>query len=407
MRLSLFTVASSLALTNALPLNIWELFHKRDIVADIPALAWSGLDRFNGSNGTTLSNNTETSGELPKIKIFGFSEEFTNLFGRENTTVNVSAPITVNVTIDQLLTVLDLSGNSSNSSLIDSALQQASLFSLLNASGISNVSTLEYEQLSSSFNQTTLPQLYQALSDDEIDYDGFVIVLEPSYIEESAFFIEAVGDFGVPIVFTAVTTAKNLLHGGLKNLYDAITTAADDYNVFGTEIVSGKTVSSAFYSQRVGDLFTSSIGTLGRIYEGEPQWFFDYVDFPIFDGNFTITEDTELPNVLIIQNIGSSTAGVLKAVQNSELKGVVIVSDPFDNYDQSLLDEISKLVETIPVVFAANGGEFVNPDDVPVDGAIAAGFLAPSKAKVLLQAALASDNSTDQLIQLFSTVYGG
>lgn len=421
MRFSLVALASTLAVANAIPFDIVNILYKREDSSD-SALSWlsSLLDTTNSTNSSIASNSTNTTSseeesDLTTIKIFSFSSNFTEIYGSVNATAEASnvtysnsSTISIEATVDDILSILNIAGNSSSVEFVASALGNNSLSALLNATDLSSYVSLDYEELATSFNDSTLPLLYQALEDDSEDYDAFVILLEPVYLESAAFFVDITANISNAIVFAPELTAENLLSGGLLDLYNAIVVAADEDNVFDTEVVSSQYISPAFYSQRVGDRFVSSAVTLGKVTRGEAQWFVTDASFPDFGGNFTITEDSTVPEVLVVETVGSSSADLLAALQTTLIDGIVLSAGSIDDYSAAFIEQASILAESIPVVFASSSElDVLTPEDVPVEAAFAAGLLSPVKAKVLLQAALASDLDNEAISELFAVAYGG
>lgn len=421
MRFSLVALASTLAVANAIPFDIVNILYKREDSSD-SALSWlsSLLNTTNSTNSSVASNSTNTTSseeesDLTTIKIFSFSSNFTEIYGSVNATAEASnatysnsSTISIEATVDDILSILNIAGNSSSVEFVASALGNNSLSALLNATDLSSYVSLDYEELATSFNDSTLPLLYQALEDDSEDYDAFVILLEPVYLESAAFFVDITANISNAIVFAPELTAENLLSGGLLDLYNAIVVAADEDNVFDTEVVSSQYISPAFYSQRVGDRFVSSAVTLGKVTRGEAQWFVTDASFPDFGSNFTITEDSTVPEVLVVETVGSSSADLLAALQATLIDGIVLSAGSIDDYSAAFIEQASILAESIPVVFASSSElDVLTPEDVPVEAAFAAGLLSPVKAKVLLQAALASDLDNEAISELFAVAYGG
>lgn len=421
MRFSLVALASTLAVANAIPFDIVNILYKREDSSD-SALSWlsSLLNTTNSTNSSVASNSTNTTSseeesDLTTIKIFSFSSNFTEIYGSVNATAEASnatysnsSTISIEATVDDILSILNIAGNSSSVEFVASALGNNSLSALLNATDLSTYVSLDYEELATSFNDSTLPLLYQALEDDSEDYDAFVILLEPVYLESAAFFVDITANISNAIVFAPELTAENLLSGGLLDLYNAIVVAADEDNVFDTEVVSSQYISPAFYSQRVGDRFVSSAVTLGKVTRGEAQWFVTDASFPDFGSNFTITEDSTVPEVLVVETVGSSSADLLAALQATLIDGIVLSAGSIDDYSAAFIEQASILAESIPVVFASSSElDVLTPEDVPVEAAFAAGLLSPVKAKVLLQAALASDLDNEAISELFAVAYGG
>lgn len=399
----LFTIVSSLTLTQAIPLDIWSYFYKRDFiqVEDVAVpVAWVGRNTSNStSNGTMGTNDTNSttggSTGLPLIKIISFSENFTEIWGTNTTKVDNNQ--TFSLSLEQIVEVLDLSGNETDDGVLSMALKQASLGALLNASGIDQVATIDYQQIGSQFNDSVLPLLYDTISSD-YDSDGFVVLVGARDLESAAFFTEVLGVY-VPVVFTIETTSQNLIDGGLLDLYNSIIVAASaETNAFGSQIVAGRTIGSGFYS------FNSPADTqLGRVYKGEPQWFFDYVTYPYLNATLYVDSGTELPSVPILEVFDSST-DILRALEGSDLKGLIIATSS-DSFSGDFLEEVRRF--QFPLVFASSDGGFVNPQDVEVEGAYAGGLLTPVKAQVLLQLALASSLDDVAIRDLFVSVYGG
>ena len=421
MRFSLVALASTLAVANAIPFDIVNILYKReDSSASALSRLSSLLNTTNSTNSSVASNSTNTTSseeesDLTTIKIFSFSSNFTEIYGSVNATAEASnatysnsSTISIEATVDDILSILNIAGNSSSVEFVASALGNNSLSALLNATDLSTYVSLDYEELATSFNDSTLPLLYQALEDDSEDYDAFVILLEPVYLESAAFFVDITANISNAIVFAPELTAENLLSGGLLDLYNAIVVAADEDNVFDTEVVSSQYISPAFYSQRVGDRFVSSAVTLGKVTRGEAQWFVTDASFPDFGSNFTITEDSTVPEVLVVETVGSSSADLLAALQATLIDGIVLSAGSIDDYSAAFIEQASILAESIPVVFASSSElDVLTPEDVPVEAAFAAGLLSPVKAKVLLQAALASDLDNEAISELFAVAYGG
>ncbi|ODQ57261.1 hypothetical protein WICANDRAFT_18382, partial [Wickerhamomyces anomalus NRRL Y-366-8] len=293
--------------------------------------------------------------------------------------------------------------------------------SLLESAGLDNVATLSYEEIanvsSADLNSTYLIDLYNKVNDDlsSDEFDGAVIVQDSQYLEDTAFFLDLVVNSSKPIVLTKDVSISNLLTEGASNLYDSVLVAASDLAANrGTLVVTQKRIASGFYAKRINfdsiDAITSNPqGLIGNIYEGKVQWYYDESDLLTSDLDFTLDEVDSLPDVVVLQNYQGFSSGIISALGESSIDGVVLgSSQSTDSFSKDVEKAIEGLAQSVPVVLSNDQpGSTVSPDDLFSNVTIAGGILDPVKSRILLQVSLAAGYNSTEVKDIFSTVFGG
>lgn len=458
--LELFLV-STVVITNvnAVPIDILKYFYRHEAESSLPAFSVSralnstNASGFGGSNGTNSSiaggsngtnstaigggNHTNSSAAdetyLPNIKVYSFSTEFTTLFGNDTNATSLSSlNYPVNLTVSEILSTLNIAGQSPKGNLnatavkllaskLSSGTSGIGIGSLLESAGLDNVATLSYEEIanvsSADLNSTYLIDLYNKVNDDlsSDEFDGAVIVQDSQYLEDTAFFLDLVVNSSKPIVLTKDVSISNLLTEGASNLYDSVLVAASNLAANrGTLVVTQKRIASGFYAKRINfdsiDAITSNPqGLIGNIYEGKVQWYYDESDLLTSDLDFTLDEVDSLPDVVVLQNYQGFSSGIISALGESSVEGVVLgSSQSTDSFSKDVKKAIEGLAQSVPVVLSNDQpGSTVSPDDLFSNVTIAGGILDPVKSRILLQVSLAAGYNSTEVKDIFSTVFGG
>ncbi|QLQ82627.1 hypothetical protein HG537_0H03900 [Torulaspora globosa] len=266
---------------------------------------------------------------------------------------------------------------------------------LSNASQFTNV---EWQTLFNASSTLNITQLYnvastvnQTLQDDT--YSGVVIVSNQRSVETLGFFSAVVFDTNKTVV--------------VSDDYASGIYVAKDY---GSQFRGALTVaqkSGLIYSGVFAPAERDASGVpVGLLYDKQVNWFMEPSLPLLIDttspirtnySNFTTTNISTTPVVPIIFD-GNFSQTVVNRLTGSINGLVVAVPDFASNSTASTLSSTQ-----IPVVFAQVSSEipFVSGDDVPSD-AIAAGYLSPIKAQVLVSIAAANNvTSPASVAQLF------
>jgi len=257
--------------------------------------------------------------------------------------------------------------------------------------------------------KTVLDQVVVSFSSPEVD--GVVITHGTDTMEETAFLVDLFVSDERPVVLTGAQRSADAVDSdGPRNLRDAVAVAAAEAaRGLGTLIVfdgtifpargtrKTHTVAEAAFScpdgHRLGEMIDSSPVISARPYRGTPM------DPSAFD--------VENIRVDIVSVYPGCDATAIDAAVSAGARGIVLEASGAGNANPTICDAVSRLtasgvavvlstrVHAGPVVALYGGG---GGTDLVAAGALPAGLLRPSQARMLLLALLGTQASREDMI---------
>jgi L-asparaginase len=241
---------------------------------------------------------------------------------------------------------------------------------------------------------------------------GVVLVQGTDTLEESAFLLDLYWDRTNPLVLTgAMRPPQRAGSDGPANLLASIATAADPVSeelgvlvVMNDEIHAAARVSKQD-AMSVNAFRSPAFGPLGRLVEDRPT----YATRQERRRLLPIPEPTERPDprvALLATHLGDG-GELLDLVVDHGYDAVVLAAFGAGHVSAATAEAVSRATERMPVVFASRTGAGTTAQsmygfpgsetDLVRRGAIAAGWLPPVKARLLLWALIRSGSSREQL----------
>jgi L-asparaginase len=157
------------------------------------------------------------------------------------------------------------------------------------------------------------------------DCIGVVVTHGTDTIEESAFLCHLTIAPEKPVAFSgSMRTASDLSWDGPRNLLDALRVAAAPLSRgAGTLLVMNEEIHAARFVTKsdgtsLGAFQSPACGRLGRIDNGDPRWFTRLAQHP------PILEPALEPAVLVVRAMSGETAGLISALSQPQLRGLVV-----------------------------------------------------------------------------------
>ena len=232
--------------------------------------------------------------------------------------------------------------------------------------------------------------------------DGAVLVQGTDTLEETAYLLDLFWDRAEPLVVTgAMRSPQRAGSDGPANLLAAVTVAAAPRSrhlgvltVLNDEIHAAARVCKT-HSMALDAFSSPSFGPVGRLVEGLPV----YGNRPPRQPPLPLPpESAQDARVALLTAHLDDTGDLLRLVVDADYDGAVIAAFGAGHVTASLAEAVSKATERLPVVFASRTGSgptarntygFVGSEsDLISRGAVAAGWLTPVKARLLLWALL-------------------
>lgn len=246
------------------------------------------------------------------------------------------------------------------------------------------------------------------------DVDGVVVVQGTDTIEETAYLLDLYHAGPQPVVVTGAMRNPTMAGAdGPANLLAAVQTASSSAAlgqgclvVLADEIHAARRVRKTHST--AGSTFQSpSGGALGYVVEGQPRFLSriphrTVVPAPVDDRNPTVP--------LLTVSLGDD--GLLLECLKDRVDGAVIGGFGVGHVPQPMVAALRDLAERVPVILASRTGAgsvlsstygFPGSErDLLSKGLIAAGFLDPYKARILLRTLLAADADRKMIAAAFA-----
>jgi len=245
--------------------------------------------------------------------------------------------------------------------------------------------------------------------------DGFIVVQGTDTIEETAFLLDMLVEGEQPVVVTgAMRGADAAGADGPSNLLAAATYAASPLGRgLGVVVVFNDEIHAARFVRKtdtglLSAFESTSLGPLGRVSEGEVRLGLQ----PVRSTPKLVPDATELPAVALVQ-IGFGDDGrLLEALPQMGYRGVVLVGLGAGHVPQAAIERVNALLATMPVALATRvtGGPVFqrtygfdgSERDLIARGVIPTGDLGSTKARLLMQLALAKNHDRADLARHFA-----
>ena len=229
--------------------------------------------------------------------------------------------------------------------------------------------------------------------------DGIVVTHGTDTLEETAFFLDLVLDTSCPVVVTgAMRPATGLSADGPRNLLDSVRVACEPSSKGrGVLVVLDESIHTArgvtkTNTSHVSTFQSPDMGAAGAIVGGRTVYFRrarqrEPRRTPSLEG----LED--LPRVDVLYACAGMSPDQVTACLDAGARGLVLAGVGNGNAPAAVIEALTRAAACgVPVVRSTRSGSGFVARDVEVDdtsrGFVAAGSLGPSKARVMLMAAL-------------------
>ncbi|MFH6998894.1 type II asparaginase [Flavobacterium sp. FlaQc-57] len=284
---------------------------------------------------------------------------------------------------------------------------------------VKSIADITGEQISSVGSQDMSLEIWRklAIRINEIfkknEADGIVITHGTDTQEETAYFLDLVASHDLPIVITgSMRPATAISADGPKNLFDAITVAADPKSKGRGVLVSFN--ESIYDSREVTKTSTTKVnafkspnsGPLGEVYDGHVEYYKSSLRETSKGGPFEINNNTKLPKVEIVYMYADASPDYIDYLVKQKVNGIVIAGVGNGNFSKAFTDAIKRATNANIIVCRASrclegrvvlDGE-TNDNEL---GTIVSDDLSPQKARILLMLGLTKTNDKKELQNYF------
>lgn len=282
---------------------------------------------------------------------------------------------------------------------------------------VNAVATISGEQISSVGSQDMSIDIWKKLATriNEIvsknEADGIVITHGTDTQEETAYFLSLVVPNDLPVVLTgSMRPATAISADGPKNLFDAITVAADPKSKGRGVLVSFN--ESIYDSREVTKTSTTKVnafrspdtGPLGEVYDGRVEYYKTVVRES--GKAFEVTNNTKLPKVEVVYMYADASPDYINYLVKQKVDGIVIAGVGNGNFSKAFTDAIKKATkEKIAVCRSSRSleGRVVLDGETNDEelGTVVADNLNPQKARILLMLGLTKTKNQKELQDFF------
>ena len=238
------------------------------------------------------------------------------------------------------------------------------------------------------------------------DITGFVITHGTDTMEETAYFLNLTVKTDKPVVITgSMRPSTSISADGPMNLYESVCVAASAdaagkgvLVVFSDLIFTARSVTKTS-TYDVMAISAREMGACGVVRDGAVYFYEESVKRHTVDTEFDVKLLKELPKVSVIYFSVDMDPEILKyAAEHSD--GIVIAGAGAGEFSEGFIEVVNDL--KIPVVISSRIGDgIIIPDNLLVDGTIAADNLPPQKAAVLLRLALTKTKDAAKIQEMF------
>ncbi|ULQ56818.1 type II asparaginase [Flavihumibacter rivuli] len=243
--------------------------------------------------------------------------------------------------------------------------------------------------------------------------DAVVITHGTDTQEETAYFLDLTINYPNPVVLTgSMRPATAISADGPKNLYDAITVAANPKSAGRGVLVSFN--EGIFDSRDVTKISTTKVnafaspntGPIGQVYDGKVEYYSVSLREVSPASPVKIDNNTKLPRVEIVYMYADAPADYIDYLVSKKVDGIVIAGVGNGNFNKAFMDAVKRAVAAGVVVCRSTrcpSGRVVLEDEINDKelGTIVSDDLNPQKARVLLMLALSKTRKQKELQDIF------
>jgi L-asparaginase len=286
---------------------------------------------------------------------------------------------------------------------------------------IKKVADISGEQISSIGSEDMTIEIWKALATrcNEIfannEAEGIVVTHGTDTQEETAYFLDLLVNSERPVVFTgSMRPATAISADGPRNLYDAITVAANPLSVgkgvvvcFNEGLYDAREVMK-MSTTKVNAFYSPNSGPIGQVYDGKVEYYMTNNREQNATLPFSITKATELPRVDIVYMYADASGEIIDFLVSKKVDGIVIAGVGNGNFNKAYTEAIKRATAAgIAVVRASRTptGRVILENDTKENelGTIVSDDLSPQKARVLLMLALTQTKNRKEIQNYFYT----
>jgi L-asparaginase len=286
---------------------------------------------------------------------------------------------------------------------------------------IKKIANITGEQIASIGSQDMTIEIWKKLAvrANEIfaknEAEGIVITHGTDTQEETGYFLDLLISSDKPVVLTGSMRPSTAISAdGPKNLYDAITVAANLKSRGKGVIISFN--EGLFDARDVMKLSTTKVnafgspntGPIGQVYDGKVEFYQASMREVNEKTPFKVTADTKLPRVDIVYMYADAPSDMIDMLIAKKVDGIVIAGVGNGNFNKAYMDAVKRAVDAGIIVCRASrapSGRVVLEDEINDAelGTIVSDDLTPQKARILLMLGLTKTKEKKQLQKYFFT----
>jgi L-asparaginase len=286
---------------------------------------------------------------------------------------------------------------------------------------VKKVANITGEQISSIGSQDMSIEIWKKLAVraneifDKNEADGIVITHGTDTQEETAYFLDLLISSEKPVVLTgSMRPATAISADGPKNLYDAITVAANPKSKgkgvivsFNEGIFDGRDVMK-LSTTKTNAFGSPNTGPIGQVYDGKIEFYQASMREVNVKTPFLVKADTKLPRVDIVYMYADAPSDMIDMLVAKKVDGIVIAGVGNGNFNKAFMEAVKRAVAAGIVVCRASrapSGRVVLEDEINDKelGTIVSDDLTPQKARILLMLGLTKTKDKKQLQDYFFT----
>ncbi|KAH7064979.1 L-asparaginase [Macrophomina phaseolina] len=283
-----------------------------------------------------------------------------------------------------------------------------------------NISNIYGQQIanvgSQNINSSILLSLARNITEEleKDDVSGVVVTHGTDTLEETAFYLDLVINSTKPVVVVgAMRPATALSADGPLNLYQAVSLAASEKaHGRGVMIALNDRIGNPFYTTKnsansLDTFYATEQGQLGFFINQVPYFFYTSSTIPNKPFFPPSANATTLPTVAVLYGHQDDVAALVPAAVEAGAQGIVFAGSGAGSLDDAVKAAAEKVMQEkgTPVVVSRRTVDgFVPKEDVDAP-AVAAGWLNPQKARILLQVAVDAGLGVEEIRAVFDGLH--
>ncbi len=243
--------------------------------------------------------------------------------------------------------------------------------------------------------------------------DAVVITHGTDTQEETSYFLDLTVHYKNAVVITgSMRPATGISADGPKNLYDAVTVAANASSkgrgvlvCFNEGIFDGRDVVK-ISTTKLNAFASPNTGALGQVYDGKVEYYSTSMREVNVGSPFSVKSDSKIPRVDIVYMYADAPGSLIDCAVSDGAKGLVIAGVGNGNFDKAYTEAIKAAVKKGVIVCRASrcvSGRVVLEDEINDKelGTIVSDDLNPQKARVLLMLGLMNTSDKAKLQEYY------